>query len=386
MRITDNILYVGVDDLTIDLFESQYIVPCGVSYNSYVIMDEKIAVMDTVDARKTSEWLLNVGDALSGREPDYLIVSHMEPDHAGSIKAFSEKYPSAKIVATQKAITMMGEFFEAIPLAAKSVAVKEGEELELGRHTLVFYMAPMVHWPEVMVTYEKSTQTLFSADAFGKFGALSCDEDWACEARRYYINIVGKYGANVQALLKKLSGLSVNTICPLHGPILTENLGYYIEKYDIWSSYRPEDDGVLIAFASIHGNTARAARRAAEYCEMYGAKKVVLCDLARCDMAEAVEDAFRYDKLILASATYDGELFTPMETFLTTLKKKNFQKRRIALIENGSWGPTAAGKMVSKLSEMKNITVCEKTLTIKSAMKSAQENDLEELVKELLSI
>lgn len=386
VKITDSIRYVGVDDTTLDLFESQYVIPDGVSYNSYVILDDKIAVMDTVDGRATEEWLDKVQLVLAGKAPDYLVVSHMEPDHSGSIKVLAEKYPQMKLVGNAKTFGMMAQFFN-MDLEDRKVVVKEGEELSLGTHTLQFYMAPMVHWPEVMVTYEKAEKVLFSADGFGKFGALGKEdkEGWACEARRYYFNIVGKYGAQVQALLKKAAGLDIQVICPLHGPVLTENLGYYIGLYDTWSSYRPEASGVTIAYASIHGNTAKAAKAMAEILEKKGAGKVEVFDLSRADMAEAVEAAFQYDKLVLAAATYDGGVFPPMEDFLHHLKSKAYQNRKVALVENGSWGPLAAKTMKSVLEGMKNLTICEKTVTIKSAMKEEDRAGLEQLAEELLA-
>ena len=378
VTITDSILYVGVDDKTIDLFESQYEVPNGISYNSYVIIDEKVAVMDTVDGRATAEWLDNLEKALDGRTVDYLVVSHMEPDHAGNIKNLLDRYPDMQLVGNAKTFAMIPQFFD-VDITERSVAVKEGDTLCLGKHTLQFFMAPMVHWPEVMVAYEQSEKILFSADGFGKFGALDTDEPWTCEARRYYFNIVGKYGAQVQALLKKAATLDIQMICPLHGPILKEDLGYYIGKYDIWSKYEPEDEGVFIAYASIHGNTAKAAKKLAEMLEEKGAKRVVLADLARDDMAEAVEDAFRHDKLVLASATYDGGLFPCMEDFLSHLKAKNYQKRTVALIENGTWAPMAAKKMREYLEAMKEITICEPVVTIKSTMKEDTLKAMEEL-------
>ncbi len=382
MYISDSIKYVGADDTDIDLFEGQYVVPNGVSYNSYVIMDEKIAVMDTVDKRKTEDWLKNLKEAMGERKPDYLVISHLEPDHAGSIEAFLDKYPETNVVVNAKSFAMLSQFFDR--QFENTTVVKEGEELSLGAHSLVFVMAPMVHWPEVMVEYEKTEKVLFSADGFGKFGALSCDEDWTCEARRYYFNIVGKYGASVQTLLKKAAGLEIEKICPLHGPILTENLGFYIDKYNTWSSYAPEDEGVLVAYASMHGNSARAAEKFAEVLKAKGEEKVVVADLARCDMAEAVEDAFRYDKLALVSATYDAALPAVMERFLSTLKKKAYQKRKAAVIENGTWAPMAAKHIKAYLGEMKDVAVCEKTVTIKSVLKKAQEAELEELAEELL--
>lgn len=384
ITVTDSILYIGADDKDLDLFESQYIIPNGVSYNSYVIMDEKIAVMDTVDARRAGEWLDNLDKALAGRTPDYLIVSHMEPDHAANIQKLVEKYPQMMVVGNPKTFPMIGQFFE-VDLSERSVVVKEGDTLSLGKHELQFFMAPMVHWPEVMVSYEKSEKILFSADGFGKFGALDVEEDWACEARRYYFNIVGKYGVQVQALLKKAATLDIAMICPLHGPILKENLGYYIGKYNTWSSYEPEDDGVLVAYASIHGNTRKAAEKMKEILEAKGAAKVAITDLSRDDIAEAVEDAFRYDKVVLAAATYDGGVFPCMEDFLHHLKSKNYQKRKIALIENGSWGPMAAKAMKGILEGMKDLTICEKTVTIKSAMKQENVAQMEELAEELLA-
>lgn len=384
VTISESVKYIGVDDTTIDLFESQYHVPNGVSYNSYVILDEKTAVMDTVDPRGALEWLRNLDKELKGRTVDYLIVSHLEPDHAGSIQALAEKYPDMKLVSNGKALKMIPQFFD-FDLTGRTVEVKEGDTLSLGSHTLHFVMAPMVHWPEVMVEYESSEKILFSADGFGKFGALCVEEDWTCEARRYFINIVGKYGAQVQALLKKAATLDISMICPLHGPILKENLGYYIEKYDIWSSYRPEDEGVLIAYASIHGNTARAARKMAEVLEAAGAKKVVIKDLARCDMAEAVEDAYRYSRLMLCCATYDGGLFPCMEDFLAHLRAKNFQKRTVGLMENGSWAPTAAKSMRAILEGMKDLKICDQTVSILSTMNEKNLEEMKGLASELLA-
>ena len=381
--ITDSILYVGVDDKTLDLFESQYIIPNGVSYNSYVIMDEKITIMDTVDARKTEEWLQNVEKVLGGKTPSYLVVSHMEPDHASNIQILMEKYPEMQVVGNAKTFAMIPQFFD-VDLTGRTVTVKEGDTLNLGVHTLQFFMAPMVHWPEVMVAYEQTEKILFSADGFGKFGALDADEPWTCEARRYYFNIVGKYGAQVQALLKKAATLDIQMICPLHGPILKEDLGYYIGKYDTWSKYEPEDEGVFIAYASIHGNTAKAAKKLAEMLEEKGAKRVAIADLSRDDMAEAVEDAFRHDKLVVASSTYDGGLFPCMEDFLLHLKAKNYQKRTVALMENGSWAPMAAKKMSAILETMKDITICEPIVTIKSAMKEDDLKTMEELAEKLV--
>lgn len=383
ITISDSVLYIGVDDKTLDLFESQYEIPNGVSYNSYVILDEKVAVMDTVDARATKEWLENLDAALAGRNVDYLVVSHMEPDHAASITVLAERFPEMKIVGNAKTFTMISQFF-ALDITDRQVVVKEGDTLSLGTHTLQFFMAPMVHWPEVMVTYEQSEKILFSADGFGKFGALDADEAWTCEARRYYFNIVGKYGAQVQALLKKAAALDIQMICPLHGPILKEDLGYYIGKYDIWSKYEPEDEGVFIAYASIHGNTAKAAQKMAEILEKQGAKRVAIADLSRDDMAEAVEDAFRHDKLLLACATYDSEMFPCMEDFLSHLKAKNYQKRTVALIENGSWGPMAGKRMKAVLETMKEITICEPVITIKSVMTEENIREMEELAKQLV--
>lgn len=384
VTISDAVRYIGVDDKEIDLFESQYIVPNGVSYNSYVILDEKVAVMDTVDARKTEEWLANLETELAGRTPDYLVISHLEPDHSGSIMAMAEKYPEMKLVSNAKVFNMLPQFFE-LDIEDKKVVVAEGDTLELGGHTLTFVMAPMVHWPEVMVEYESTEKILFSADAFGKFGALDTDEDWACEARRYYFNIVGKYGLQASALLKKAAALDIQKICPLHGPILQENLSYYIDKYVTWSSYEAEDDGVLIAYGSIHGNTAKAAKKLGEILEAKGAKKVVVCDLSREDMAESIEDAFRYDKLVVACATYDGGLFPVMQDFIYHLGHKNFQNKKIAFMENGSWAPIANKKMREAFEKMKKMTLCDNMVTIKSAMKEADIAQMEALSDELLS-
>ena len=383
--ISDSIVYVGVDDKTIDLFESQYHVPGGVSYNSYIIFDEKIAVMDTVDPRGTQEWLSNVTHALGTRTPDYLIVQHLEPDHAGSVKTLIDLYPDMKIVGNAKTFPMIHQFFEVSLPEEKTVLVKEGDTLCLGSHTLQFFMAPMVHWPEVMVTYEQSEKILFAADGFGKFGALDTEEEWTDEARRYFINIVGKYGAQVQALLKKAATLDIAMICPLHGPILKEDLGYYIVKYLTWSSYEPEEEGIVIAFASIHGNTARAARLLADMLEKKGAKKVVLFDLARDDMAEAIASAYRYDTLVLAAASYDGGVFPCMEDFLNHLRAKNFQKRRVAYLQNGSWAPSAGKTMKALLSSMKDITEIEPMVTIKSTVKPADLAQMELLADALLA-
>ena len=383
--ISDSIVYVGVDDKNIDLFESQYVVPNGVSYNSYVILDDKITIMDTVDRRGTEGWLANLKETLGDKKPYYVVVSHLEPDHAGNLKTLLDLYPDIKVIGNPKTFTMIAQFFDVDLSDDRKVVVGEGDTVNLGTHTLQFFMAPMVHWPEVMVEYEKSEKILFSADGFGKFGALDADEDWTCEARRYYFNIVGKYGAQVQALLKKAATLDIQTICPLHGPILKENLGYYIGKYMTWSSYEPEDDGVLVAYASIHGNTKTAAEKMKEILEAKGAKKVAITDLSRDDMAEAIEDAFRYDKLVLAAASYDASVFPCMETFLNKLTNKNYQNRKIAIIENGSWAPTAARVMKGYVEKMKKITLCEKTVTIKSAMKDADVTAMEELADELLA-
>ncbi|MBQ8804494.1 MAG: FprA family A-type flavoprotein [Tyzzerella sp.] len=383
IKVTDSILYVGADDKTLDLFESQYIIPNGISYNAYVILDEKIAVMDTVDARKTEEWMKNLDEVLGDKAPDYLVVSHMEPDHAANIKLLMDKYPQMKVVGNAKTFAMIPQFFD-VDLTDRTVVVKEGDTLGLGKHTLQFFMAPMVHWPEVMVTYEQSEKVLFSADGFGKFGALDAEEDWTCEARRYYFNIVGKYGAQVQALLKKAATLDIQIICPLHGPILKEDLGYYIGKYDIWSKYEPEDEGVFIAYASIHGNTAKAAKELAEMLKEKGAKRVAIADLSRDDMAEAVEDAFRHDKLIVASSTYDGGLFPCMEDFLAHLKAKNFQKRKVGIMENGSWAPQAARHMKAAFEAMKEIEICDTVVTIKSTMTEENRKTMEELAEQFV--
>ena len=370
-NISDSVKYIGVDDTTIDLFESQYVVPEGVSYNSYVILDEKTAVMDTVDKRGMKQWDVNLLNALDGRKADYVIVQHMEPDHAGSLARLLELYPDITVVGNAKTFVMINQFFENIDIK-NTLTVKEGDTLSLGSHTLTFVMAPMVHWPEVMVTYESSEKILFSADGFGKFGALSLtenEEDWACEARRYYFNIVGKYGAPVQTLLKKASALDIKTICPLHGPVLTDNLGYYLDLYNTWSSYQPESKGVFVAYASIHGNTAHAAEKFADMLRNKGVEKVVVTDLSRCDIAEAVEDAFRYDRMVLAASSYDAGVFPIMQDFLHHLQAKAYQNRTVGLIENGSWAPTAAKTMRNILDTMKNITVVEPVVTIKSVLK-----------------
>lgn len=383
MNISEKIKYIGVDDLELDLFESQYIVPNGISYNSYLIVDEQIAIMDTADSRLGKEWFANLEVALEGRAPHYLVVHHLEPDHAGEIAHLVEKYPNLKIVASARALQMLPQFFD-MDFEGRTIAVKEGDILELGEHTLTFIAAPMVHWPEVIVSYESREKVLFSADAFGKFGALSHEEDWACEARRYYFNICGKYGNQVQALLKKVANLEINTICPLHGPILTENLDYYIGLYDCWSSYRAETDGVFIAYASIHGGTAEVARKMAEILEQKGAKKVSVADLSRSDMAEAIEDAFRMSKLIVAASSYDAGVFPPMYDFLHHLQIKNFQNRKVGIIENGSWAPCAARVMKEMLQTMKSIEITEPTITIRSRMKEADLPQLEILADEIL--
>ena len=384
-NVTEKIKYIGVDDTTIDLFESQYIVPNGISYNSYLITDEKVAIMDTVDLRKSEDWWTNLEEALEGRTPDYLIVQHMEPDHAGNIAKALEKYPDIKVVASAKAIQMMPQFFEDTDFNGRTLAVKEGETLSLGEHTLQFFMAPMVHWPEVMVTYDQQDKVLFSSDGFGKFGALAHEEDWACEARRYYFNICGKYGAQVQALLKKAATLDIACICPLHGPILKENLGYYIGLYDTWSKYEVETEGVFIAYASIHGGTKKAAEKMAEILRAKGAPKVSIADLCRDDMAEAVEDAFRMDKLIVAAASYDADVFPPMYDFLHHLKLKAYQKRRVGIIENGSWAPCAGRVMKGMLETMKDIEIVEPMVTIRSAMKQGDIPALEALADAMLA-
>lgn len=384
ITISKDIIYVGADDKDIDLFESQYVVPNGISYNSYLIKDEKNVVMDTIDKRKTDEWMQKLENALAGEKPDYLVISHLEPDHAYNIERLAKKYPEMKLIGNEKTFAFLPQFFEIPDLEARKIVVKEGDEWKIGNHTLQFFMAPMVHWPEVMVTYEKTEKILFSADGFGKFGSLDTDEDWTCEARRYYFNIVGKYGMQVQALLKKLAGLEIKMICPLHGPILKENLAFYIQKYDIWSSYEPEDDGVLIAYASIHGNTADSARELAQILEEKGAKKVVLTDLARDDMAEAIEDAFRYDKVILASSSYNFGVFPPMEQFLRHLAGKNYQNRKIGIVENGTWAPTAGKCMKEIVETMKNITICDTIVTIRSRLNEESRTKLEALAEEIL--
>lgn len=382
-NVTDSIEYIGVNDPTLDLFESQYIVPNGVSYNSYLINDEKTVIMDTVDKRATNEWIENLETSLKDKKPDYLVISHLEPDHSANIQLVAEKYPEMKIIVNKKEEDMMKQFVD-IDLSERFVIVKEGDIIDIGTHKLQFFMAPMVHWPEVMVTYDQTEKVLFTADGFGKFGTLDTDEDWACEARRYYFNIVGRYGAQVQLLLKKVANLDVQTICPLHGPILKENLEYYINKYDVWSSYTPEDKGVLIAYNSIHGNTRKAVEELEQILKANGVEKVVVSDLAREDMAEVVEDAFRYDKMIIATPTYDAGLFPFTELFLRELAHKNYQNRKIAIMENGSWAPMAAKHVKDILQSMKNIEICDKVVTIKTRMTEENKSEMKDLVKELL--
>lgn len=381
--ISDSIKYIGADDTTLDLFESQYKVPNGMAYNSYIILDEKVAVMDTIDKRKSEEWFNNLNATLNGRDVDYIVISHLEPDHAANIEALADKYPDAKLVLSAKAKAMLPQFFNIDNLDERCQVVAENDELSLGKHKLVFIMAPMVHWPEVMLEYETTEKVLFSADAFGKFGALCTDEDWACEARRYYFNIVGKYGAPVQTLLKKAAGLDIKTICPLHGPVLKDNLNYYIEKYLTWSSYEPEDDGILVACASIHGNTKAAALKMVDILKEKGYENVAFTDLTRDDMAEAVEDAFRYGRLIVAAASYDGGVFPPMEDFVNRLSHKAYQKRKVGIIENGSWAPTAARWLKTAFDGMKNITICPDIVTIKSTMNDNNIADMEKMAEEI---
>ena len=382
MKITSDVRYVGVNDRKIDLFEGQYIVPNGMAYNSYVIIDEKIAVMDTVSADFSEEWLGKIADALEGRAPDYLVVQHMEPDHSANIKVFTETYPDAKIVASAKAFVMMKNFF-GCDFSDKQITVAEGDSLPLGKHTLRFITAPMVHWPEVIVSYDSYDKILYSADAFGKFGALDADEEWACEARRYYIGIVGKYGAQVQALLKKAAGLDISMICPLHGPVLKENLGYYIGLYSTWSSYAHEEEGVVIAYNSIYGNTEKAVLVLADMLKEKGCRKVTVNDLARCDMAEAVEDAFRYSKIVLATPTYNGEVFPFMREFINHLTERNFSNRTVGMIENGSWAPTAAKVMRSMLEKCKNLNYLDTVVRITSALNEDSLSQLKALADEL---
>ena len=382
-KVTDSILYVGVNDHEVDLFEGQYVVPNGMAYNSYVILDDKIAVMDTVDIHFAQEWLNNIAEALDGKKPTYLVVQHMEPDHSASIAEFLKVYPDAIVVGNAKTFVMMQQFFGADVAPNREVVANKGT-LELGSHTLTFVFAPMVHWPEVMVTYDSADKVLFSADGFCKFGALDVEEDWDCEARRYYIGIVGKYGAQVQALLKVAATLDIQTICPLHGPVLTENLGHYIEKYDIWSSYKVESEGVMIAYASVYGNTKKAAEKLAETLKAKGCPKVVLRDLARSDMAENIEDAFRYGKLVLASITYNGDVFPFMHAFLHGLTERSYQNRTLGVIENGTWAPTAGRIIKSAFEKSKNITWLDTTVTIKSAMNAANDAQIEAMADELM--
>lgn len=382
-KVTDSILYVGVNDHEVDLFEGQYVVPNGMAYNSYVILDDKIAVMDTVDIHFAQEWLNNIAEALDGKKPTYLVVQHMEPDHSASIAEFLKVYPDAIVVGNAKTFVMMQQFFGADVAPNREVVANKGT-LELGSHTLTFVFAPMVHWPEVMVTYDAADKVLFSADGFGKFGALDVEEDWDCEARRYYIGIVGKYGAQVQALLKVAATLDIQTICPLHGPVLTENLGHYIEKYDIWSSYKVESEGVMIAYASVYGNTKKAAEKLAETLKAKGCPKVVLRDLARSDMSENIEDAFRYGKLVLVSITYNGDIFPFMHAFLHGLTERSYQNRTLGVIENGTWAPTAGRIIKSAFEKSKNITWLDTTVTIKSAMNAANDAQIEAMADELM--
>ena len=382
MTVTNDIKYVGVNDHQIDLFEGQYAVPNGMAYNSYAIMDEKIAIMDSVDRKFTREWLDNIEQALEGRKPDYLVVQHMEPDHSANILNFLIAYPKAVVVASAKAFAMMKNFF-GTEFAHRRMVVGEGDTLNLGRHTLTFITAPMVHWPEVIMTYDSCDKVLFSADAFGKFGALDVEEEWDCEARRYYIGIVGKYGAPVQTLLKKAANLDIQTICPLHGPVLKENLGYYINLYDIWSSYRVESEGVVIAYTSVYGHTKAAVELLARTLEEKGCPKVVINDLARCDMAKAVEDAFRYGKLVLATTTYSGDIFPFMKEFIDHLTERNFQNRTVGLVENGSWAPQAARIMAKMLSGSKDLTFTDTTVRILSALNAESRGQIEALAEEL---
>lgn len=383
INISDAIKYIGVDDKDIDLFESQYIVPNGISYNSYVILDEKICVLDTVDKRKTDEWVANLENVLDGKTPDYLIINHLEPDHASNIQLLADKYPDMKLVGNAKTFNMLPQFFD-IDLTDRTVTVKEGDSLNLGEHTLSFYMAPMVHWPEVMVTYESKEKVLFSADGFGKFGALDTDEDWACEARRYYFNICGKYGVQVQALLKKAAKLDIEKICPLHGPVLTENLGYYINLYDIWSKYEPEVDGIFIAYCSIHGNTEKAALKLYDILKEKTDKKIAISDLSRSDMAENVEDAFKYSTLVVAAPSYDGGVFPVMNDFLHHLKIKGYKNRKVAMIENGSWAPCAIKSMQPYFDEMKGMEISDAKVTIRSTMTAENEVQLAALADSII--
>ena len=383
-HVTDSIYYVGVDDKDIDLFENQYVVPNGMAYNSYVIDDEKIVIMDMVDVKCAEEWYANLDEVLKGRQPDYLVMSHLEPDHSANLTEVLKRYPELKVVSNSKLLAMIPNFFPDIDLTGRTITVDGSEPFDTGVHKLNFVMAPMVHWPEVMVTYESAEKVLFAADAFGKFGTLDTDEDWACEARRYYFNIVGKYGMPVQALLKKAENLDIQIICSLHGPILKEDLGYYINLYKTWSSYEPEDKGVFIAYSTLHGNTGNAAKKLAELLKEKGCPKVVVSDLAREDMAECVEDAFRYDRMVLASPTYDGGLMPVMMDFIYHLKSKAYQNRTVGFIENGSWAPMAGKLMKEQMTAMKNINIIEDVVTVKSALKAADEAKLEELADKLM--
>ncbi|MCR4591378.1 MAG: MBL fold metallo-hydrolase [Lachnospiraceae bacterium] len=383
MKISDSVKYVGVNDHEVDLFEGQYDVPNGMAYNSYVIEDEKTVVMDTVDINFKDEWLSNIEKVLNGKKPDYLVVSHMEPDHSANIRNFLDKYPDTTVVGNAQTFNMMGQFFE-LPSEMKKLVVKNGDTLEVGKNTLTFVFAPMVHWPEVMVSYMTPENVLFSADAFGKFGALDVDEDWACEARRYYFGIVGKYGAQAQNLLKAASGLKIDVICPLHGPVLTENLGYYLDLYDKWSSYTPENEGIFIAYTSVYGHTKEAAELLKDALEKKGAPKVSVADLARDDMAECVEDAFRYDRLVLATPTYNGDVFPFMRTFIDGLLERNYQKRKIGIIENGTWAPMAAKVIKGMFEKSKDITFAEPVVTIKSALNDASRAQVESLADALI--
>ena len=384
INITEQIKYIGVDDKTIDLFEGQYVVPNGISYNSYLIKDEKNVIMDTVDKRATEEWFKNLEKELENEKPDYLVVSHMEPDHAANIQKLTEKYPDIKIIGNEKTFTFIQQFFDIQKLEERKIVVKEGDTISTGKHTLQFFMAPMVHWPEVMVTYEQTEKILFTADGFGKFGTLDTDEEWTCEARRYYFNIVGKYGVQVQQLLKKATNLDIKIICPLHGPILKDNLSFYVQKYDIWSKYEPEDEGVLIAYASIYGHTKEAAEEMVSILKEKGVEKIAITDLARDDMAEAIEDAFRYDKMILAASSYNMGVFPFMEQFLHHLQGKNFQNRKVGIIENGTWAPSAGRCMREILEKMKNIGICPTVVTIRSKMNEQNKKEMQQLAEEMI--
>lgn len=384
INITEQIKYIGVDDKTIDLFEGQYVVPNGISYNSYLIKDEKNVIMDTVDKRATEEWFKNLEKELENEKPDYIVVSHMEPDHAANIQKLTEKYPDIKIIGNEKTFTFIQQFFDIQNLEERKIVVKEGDTISTGKHTLQFFMAPMVHWPEVMVTYEQTEKILFTADGFGKFGTLDTDEEWTCEARRYYFNIVGKYGVQVQQLLKKAANLDIKIICPLHGPILKYNLTFYIQKYDIWSKYEPEDEGVLIAYASIYGHTKEAAEEMVNILKEKGVEKIAITDLARDDMAEAIEDAFRYDKMILAASSYNMGVFPFMEQFLHHLQGKNFQNRKVGIIENGTWAPSAGKCMKEILEKMRNIEICPTVVTIRSKMNEQNKKEMQQLAEEMI--